>query len=76
MDSTGALICTIYLKWQFSNQSIQRSWSIAEVWIIVCRRLAQMDVSFLDMRKRGLSAEIMHHFQIPFSVVETENQQQ
>lgn len=42
---------------------------IAEVWSMhwSVDDLAQMDVSFQDMRKRGLSAQIMHHFQIPLS---------
>lgn len=42
---------------------------IAEVWSMhwSVDLLACMGVSFLNMRQRGLSAQLMHHFQIPLS---------
>ena len=42
---------------------------IAEVWSMhwSVEDLARMGVSFQDMQKRGLSAQIMQHFQIPLS---------
>ena len=42
---------------------------IAEVWSMhwSVDTLAEMNVSFADMRNRGLSAQIMQHFSIPLS---------